>query len=136
MLTIMSASAAPYVNGRTMGARVQRGCEPGQVCGAKLASLLQENGFEPLVQLRSQMRVAHQETRAGIPAQDGIVVPSGTGGFGPLVAVHGVAKPFVGHGPGSRPALVDEGARPALGNDPGVVALVGLVAQTGQAAQR
>src|SRR5713226_1862217 len=99
MLTMMSASAAPYVNGRTMGASVQRRCERGQVRRTKLASLLEQYRFEPLIQLRSQMRVAHQEARAGIPAQNGVVVPGGANGFGPLVAVHGVAKPFVGHGP-------------------------------------
>src|SRR5260370_24738078 len=103
MLTMMSRSAAPYVCGRIMGARVQRGRRQGQVAARQVKCanperLLQQNRLEPLLQLWGQMGGAHEEASAGVPTQNGVVCPRRTEGFCFLVSSHGLPKHLVRHG--------------------------------------
>src|SRR5215510_15447265 len=78
------------------------------------------------IRLRSVHRprrkvVAHDDSGAGVPPEDRIVIAGGSDRFRLLVALHGVAQPFVSVVARPRPALLQPGFGLSFADDPGVI---------------
>src|SRR5882672_12963737 len=75
--------------------------------------------------------VTHDDSSAGVPPQDRIVVAGGTNRLRLLVPFHRVAQPFVGVVARSRPALLQSGFGLSLADDAGVIGAVIFVLDVG-----
>ena len=87
--------------------------------------------IEFLVVARGEI-VAHDNSRACIPAEQGVVVAGGTNGFGLLIEGHRFTEQFIGVGVGAGDVLVELGFGAAFRNDAGIISPIVLVAQAGQ----
>ncbi len=81
---------------------------------------------------RFQTGVAHEVTRAGIPAEDGIVVAGRTRPLGLLVVCHGVGEKIVGGEARTDPAAADFRMAQPFANNSGIVRAIVIPLQAGQ----
>src|SRR5215831_8039226 len=93
------------------------------------SSLFQQQRLGVYFDARRQRAVAHDEARAGVPAQDGIVVAAGTDRLGAFVPVHRLAEPVVDERTRSRRMMLQLRLGAALVDEPGVVRALVLIAQ-------
>src|SRR5262245_63970520 len=89
---------------------------------------LQER-METLVRRGAHVVLSHDLTRAGVPAQDGIIVPALTEPLRSLVPAHGLPEPFVGVGARGRAVAAQRGPCPSLADDAGIVGPVVVALQ-------
>src|SRR6476646_3157412 len=81
---------------------------------------------------RPDSLIAREDPRAGVPPENGLVVPRRPAGRRLLVPVHRLAEPLVGQLPRPHRAAPDVGLGAPLGDDTGVVVTPILVVQPGQ----
>src|SRR5689334_6566878 len=99
---------------------------------AKRSLLLTSDGLKFRVGERTNLRIPREHSRAGVPAQNGVVVSMWPEGFGSLVVVHRFAQGMISIGVAGRPVLAQVRMGLTLPNETGVVGTLVLTIDAGE----
>src|ERR1044072_1169056 len=94
--------------------------DDGQALAAARASTLLQRQFHALFFARDEF-VLRDDARAGVPAQERIVIPVRTDGLSFFEPIHGVTKPIVGVKPRAGSALSELHLGTAFRQDAGII---------------